>query len=95
MALLAPILISMFIAVSRYWTENYGYSGLDFTMDTYFLMGLVEIPFFINHAQEVGYNFMVLVYGIGASFGQIFGTMLMIYAATKGLAGPSSAMVQV
>lgn len=95
MALLAPLLISLFIAVSRYWTEHYGYTGLDFTMDTYMVMGLVEVPFFIHHALGQGYTVKVLLCGIGASMGQIFGTMLMIYAATYGLAGPSSAMVQV
>lgn len=32
---------------------------------------------------------------MSASFGQIMGTSLMIYASTYGLAGPASAMVQV
>jgi drug/metabolite transporter (DMT)-like permease len=56
MALLAPLMISLFIAVSRFWTERFGYTGLDFTMDTYFVMGLVEIPFFIYHVETLGYT---------------------------------------
>ena len=58
-------------------------------------MGLIEIGFFINHQQNVGYSLRAIICGIGASFGQIIGTLLMIYASTYGLAGPSSAMVQV
>jgi hypothetical protein len=58
-------------------------------------MGLIEIGFFINHQQNVGYSLKAIFCGIGASFGQIIGTLLMIYASTYGLAGPSSAMVQV
>ena len=56
-------------------------------------MGLIEIGFFINHQQNVGYSLKAIFCGIGASFGQIIGTLLMIYASTYGLAGPSSAMV--
>ena len=56
MALLAPLMISLFIAVSRFWTERFGYSGLDFTMDTYFVMGLAELPFFIHHATTLRYT---------------------------------------
>lgn len=56
MALLAPLMISLFIAVSRFWTERFGYSGLDFTMDTYFVMGLAELPFFIHHVETLGYT---------------------------------------
>ena len=56
-------------------------------------MGLIEIGFFINHQQNSGYSLFAIFCGIGASFGQIMGTLLMIYASTYGLAGPSSAMV--
>ena len=88
-------MISLFITVSRHWTLTHGYTSFDFTIDTFFMMGLAEIPYFLKHAREVGYPDYVMAAGLGAAFGQIFGTILMIYAATKGLAGPSSAMVQV
>lgn len=87
--LLAPVLISLFILVSRYWTEKYGYSSKDFTIDTFMLMGLLELPFFI----QVQYSLYNLILGVFASLAQIIGTFLMIYASTYGLAGPSSAMV--
>lgn len=35
-----------------------------------------------------------MAYGIAASFCMVSGTILMIYSATYGLAGPASAMVQ-
>lgn len=94
-ALLAPLMISIFISISRHWTMTYGYSSFEFSIDTFMLMGFIEVPFFIRHASSVGYSSYVIMCGLGASFGQIVGTILMIYAATKGLAGPSSAMVQV
>ena len=56
-------------------------------------MGLVEICLFVRHSLKVGYTFQVLACGFGASWGQIAGTCLMIYASTKGLAGPASAMI--
>ena len=72
---------------------TYGYSSFEFSMDTFMLMGLLEAPFFIYYASSFGYSNYVIMCGLGASIGQIVGTILMIYAATKGLAGPSSAMV--
>ena len=92
--LLAPFLISVSISISRYWTVNYNYKSFDFTIDTFLTIALYEIGFFI-HANEVQpYTFEQLSFGIAASVFQITGTLLMIYAATYGLAGPASAMVQ-
>ena len=45
LGLLAPLFISFFISVSRFWTTNYGYKSTDFTIDTFMLMGIIEIYF--------------------------------------------------
>jgi drug/metabolite transporter (DMT)-like permease len=42
----------------------------------------------------VGYTLLQVLFGTIASIFQILGTVLMIYSATYGLAGPASAMVQ-
>jgi hypothetical protein len=86
-------MISIFISISRYWSQVHGYKSIDFTVDTFLCMGLIEIVFFIQHQMNVGYTVKAIICGVGASFGQIMGTLLMIYASTYGLAGPSSAMV--
>jgi len=39
-------LISIFISVSRFWSQNFGYNSLDYTIDSFFVMGLIEVPFF-------------------------------------------------
>lgn len=52
------------------------------------------LAFFIKYEIEVGYTKRQLIYGISASFFVIIGRMFLMYAATYGLAGPSSAMVQ-
>lgn len=68
-SLMAPLMISCFISVSRHWTMNFGYSSFDFTIDTFTVMGLVEIPFFINYHLTHGYSMYVFMAGIGAAFG--------------------------
>ena len=73
---------------------NYNYRSLDFTIDTFLCMSILEIGFCINYHLNVGYTLEQLAFGVVACFFQIFGTMLMIYSATFGLAGPASAMVQ-
>jgi hypothetical protein len=93
LGLLTPFLISLFISVSKYWSQIHGYRSIDYTVDTFLAMGLIEIGFFVSHQANYGYSLKSLLCGIGASFGQILGTLLMIYASTYGLAGPSSAMV--
>ena len=47
--ILAPLLISIFISVSKYWTINYGYKSQDLTIDSFMLIGLLEILFFIDY----------------------------------------------
>ena len=47
LGLLIPILIAVFITLSRYWTLYYGYSSIDFTLDNYLVIGILEIGFFI------------------------------------------------
>lgn len=93
LGLLTPFLISIFISVSRYWSFYHGYNSIDYSIDTFMLMGTIELFFFIRQCLKVGYTFTQFACGFGASCGQIFGTCLMIYASTKGLAGPSSAMI--
>ena len=95
LGIFTPFLISIFISVSKYWSQIHGYRSIDYTVDTFLAMGIIEIGFFVHHQVTVGYSLKVLLCGIGASFGQIVGTLLMIYASTYGLAGPASAMVQV
>ena len=92
--LLAPTLISLYVAVSRYWTTMYGYASLDFTMDTFLLMGLIEIWGFWYFQISVGYTYEQLMIGTCAAIFQIVGTLLFMYASTFGLAGPTCAMVQ-
>lgn len=93
LGLLTPFLISIFISVSRYWSHYHGYNSVDYSIDTFMVMGAVETYFFIRHAMTIGYSVNVFLCGFAASCGQIAGTCLMIYASTKGLAGPSSAMI--
>lgn len=93
LGIFTPFMISIFISISRYWSQVHGYKSIDFTVDTFLCMGLIEIVFFIQHQMNVGYTVKAIICGVGASFGQIMGTLLMIYASTYGLAGPSSAMV--
>ena len=93
LGLLTPFLISIFISVSRYWSANYNYKSIDYSIDTFMLMGLVELYYFIRHYLNTGYAPFELTCGFGASCCQIIGTCLMIYASTNGLAGPCSAMI--
>ena len=46
----APLMISIMITLSRWWTEKYGYVSLDFTIDTFLLLSLAEIGFFYYFA---------------------------------------------
>ena len=43
-----PVFITMFITISRYWSQHYGYNSLSFSIDTFMVMGLVELPFFLK-----------------------------------------------
>ena len=54
--LMAPLFISVFISVSRYWTLNYGYKSQDLTLDTFMLIGFLELGFFINYHNTTGYT---------------------------------------
>jgi hypothetical protein len=49
LGLLAPLFISLFISISRYWTITYGYKSQDFTIDTFMMMAILEIYFFFNY----------------------------------------------
>jgi len=69
LGLLTPFMISIFISVSKYWNTYHGYKGVDFTIDTFMLMGLIEIYFFYQYNKEKGYPFMVFLCGFGASCG--------------------------
>lgn len=67
--LLSPFLISIFISVSRYWSQTFNYRSIDFTVDTFMIMGFVEVPLFVWYQLGVGYSFKAIVCGLGASFG--------------------------
>ena len=73
---------------------NYNYKSLDFTIDTFLCMSIAELGFCIYYEIETSYTSQQILFGIIACMFQIFGTILMIYSATFGLAGPASAMVQ-
>ena len=92
--LLAPVMISLFITWARYFTLKHRYNSTDFTVDTFTLLGLIEVPFFLAYQLATGYTLFQLTCGLFASFAQICGTGLLIYASTYGLAGPSSALAQ-
>lgn len=69
LGLLTPFLISIFISVSRYWSTYYHYNSIDYSIDTFMVMGLVESYLFVRHATTVGYSLRVFIYGFGASCG--------------------------
>jgi len=48
-AILSPLLISIFLGVTRHWNRVYGYNLNDLNVDTYFVMGLVETYFFYHY----------------------------------------------
>ena len=62
-----PLTISLFLAVSRYWTENYGYKSSDFTLDTFMLMGFIEIILFILQTVNEGYTLFAISCGLAAA----------------------------
>ena len=43
----APFMIAMAISISRYWTINYNYRSLDFTIDTFLCMSIIELGFML------------------------------------------------
>jgi hypothetical protein len=49
LGIFTPLMISIFISVSRYWSQFHGYKSIDYTVDTFLCMGLIEIVLFINH----------------------------------------------
>ena len=91
--LASPILISISMTLAKYYTMHHNYASLDFTVDNYMMMGLMEIYFFIHEQTTNGYATYVLLFGVMAALCNTIGTLAINYAATKGLAGPASAMV--
>jgi len=69
LGLLTPLMISIFISVSKYWNTYYGYRGVDFSIDTFMLMGIIEIYYFYQYNQETGYPVDVFFCGFVASCG--------------------------
>ena len=49
LGILTPSFISIFISVSKYWTQIHGYRSIDFTVDAFLCMGILEVGFFIHH----------------------------------------------
>lgn len=98
LSILISLVISLFILMSRYWSENYGYDSADFNVDSIILMALVEIDLFGRHDLvirnlSVAYSTHTLFIGASAFFFQIAAIFLFTYATTYGLAGPASSMV--
>jgi len=63
----APLMISIMITISRYWTEKHAYASLDYSIDTFVLLSLVEIGFFVYYAEQNTFSWMAIVYGVAAS----------------------------
>lgn len=68
LGIFTPFMISIFISISRYWSQVHGYKSIDFTVDAFLCMGLIEIVFFIQHQMNVGYTVKAMLCGVGASF---------------------------
>ena len=69
--LLAPFMISISISISRFWTINYDYKSLDFTIDTFLAISIAEIGFFFYFNGQVndgnGYKLQQIGFGVAAS----------------------------
>ena len=64
LGILAPFMISLTISVSKYWTINYEYKSLDFTIDTFLCMSILEIGFCIYYELYVGYTTQEILFAI-------------------------------
>ena len=69
--LLAPFMISISISISRYWTVNHNYQSFDFTIDTFLMISIAEIGFFVYFNGEIndglGYSAEQIGFGVAAS----------------------------
>ena len=66
LGIFAPFMISLTISVSRYWTQNYNYKSLDFTIDTFLCMSLLEFGFFLYYEIQIGYQTKDMIFGLTA-----------------------------
>ena len=85
----------MNVLFSRYWTENFGYKSNDFTVDTFVVIGLCELPLFMQYESTTGFTLVEMVYGVSSSICFMFGVLIFIYAASQGLSGPTTALAQI
>ena len=65
--IMAPLMISIMITISRYWTEKHAYSSLDYSIDTFVLLSLAEIGFFVYYAENNTFTYMEIFFGVAAS----------------------------
>ena len=54
--LMSPLLISIFIALSRFTSTKYNYPANDLQLDTMIVLGIVGCPFMINFWMTNGYT---------------------------------------
>lgn len=83
------------IMFAKFLTYKTGYNVKDFSIDTIFMMGLLELPLFINYQTDIGYSTKQIACGICAGFCLILGQTLQVYASSHGLAGPCVALSQI
>lgn len=48
-SVISSVLIAVMIIFSKYWTMKTKRSSIDFSFDTFIVIGLIEIPFLIHH----------------------------------------------
>ena len=72
-SLATPLVLALVITFSRYWSENYGYKSLDFTVDTFFVSSIIELPLFIIYATSTGYSPLQMTFGVTAAISFITG----------------------
>ena len=64
LGILAPFMISLTISVSKYWTMNYNYKSLDFTIDTFLCMSILELGFCIYYEIDIGYTTQQILFAV-------------------------------
>ena len=62
-------------------------------LDNYIILGMIEILPFSYYLVTGQYNIYSILIGLFASICLIFGNLFMIYAYTKGTAGPVAGIV--
>lgn len=93
--MLTPLIISLFVGVSRYTATKYNYDSTDMHMDTMLFYGIIGCPFMFHWWATIGYTNYQLTCGILSAMANILGLICSNYATNYGLAGPANAIMQV